>query len=67
MATIHKARYCRRCGHKTLHLRERFSNTAGCLLTVITAGLFIPIWALLMIGNLGQRWQCAACGRKRSF
>lgn len=60
-------RHCKTCGRKTLHACETFSFFGGCLLTILTAGLFIPIWALLMIGDTMKPWICQQCGKSRHF
>lgn len=64
MAQLQTQRYCKICGRKTLHSRPSFSNTVGCVLTVITLGLFIPIWLLIGVGEaIMQKWRCQVCGQ----
>lgn len=54
---------CKPCGHMTKHNKDGISLLAGFLLTVLTGGLFIPIWALMFIfGTLFKRWHCENCG-----
>ena len=65
MATYQSRRYCKACGAKTLHQREVFSTGLGCLLTILTAGLFFPIWFLIGICDLFNPWRCQTCGKGR--
>lgn len=48
-----------------MHLRDSFSGGIGCLLTVITAGLFLPVWILILILEAFKPWLCQNCGHKR--
>lgn len=66
MAILQTQRYCRVCDRRTLHARSTFSNGWGCFLTIITLGLFLPVW--LVIGILEAfvtRWRCQQCGQGR--
>lgn len=46
----------------TLHQRDMFSGSWGCLLTVLTAGLFLPIWFFLMLLDGFRKFRCQDCG-----
>lgn len=61
-----KSRHCRTCGRNTLHIRQHMiSDGMGCLLTVLTGGLFLLIWIpLALIDLLAQPWRCQQCGGK---
>ena len=66
MATIQCQRYCKLCERRTLHARETFSNGLGCLLTILTAGIFLPIFLVIKVAEaLTGCWRCQACGRGR--
>ena len=65
MALTQGRRYCKDCQRKTLHARQHFSGGMGCLLTVITGGLFLLIWIPLAIAEAFNPWRCQACGRGR--
>lgn len=67
MGRHQRQKHCRDCGRKTLHEKQNFSGGMGCLLTILTAGLFIPIWGFLMLRDSCQKWRCQLCGRGRSF
>lgn len=58
-------RHCKTCGRKTLHAKATFSTGWGCFLTVITAGLFIPVWLLMGLFEAFRPWRCQACGKGR--
>lgn len=65
MGQIQGRRHCKECKKKTLHERRHFSLGMGCLLTVITGGLFIPIWLIVLVLEAFQPWICQSCGRSR--
>lgn len=65
MALVQARRHCYDCDRKTLHAKDRFSDGWGCLLTVLTAGLFLPIWLLLGIIEAFKPWRCQRCGKGR--
>lgn len=64
MSTVQKQKFCRNCGKKTLFAKERFSGGMGCLLTILTAGLFIPIWLLADGLSILRPYRCQQCGGK---
>ena len=70
-------RYCRTCGRKTLHVSMVKKIDTGCgfqfmnlILSVVTFGLWIPIWILLIglsafSGVVATApYLCQSCGRK---
>ncbi len=66
MATLQSQRRCRTCGRKTLHARSSFSNVLGVLFSLLTLGLFIPVWLLIGVWEaLFVPWRCQACGGGR--
>ena len=66
MALTQAQRYCRICDRKTLHARQTFSTGWGCLLTLLTGGLFLIIWIPVMfLEALTSKWRCQACGQGR--
>lgn len=66
MGVLQAQRYCKLCGRKTLHARPCFSDGAGCILTVITLGLFLPLWIVLkVVEAFTSKWRCQACGQGR--
>jgi hypothetical protein len=65
MAHLQTQRYCSLCGRYTLHAKDTFSGGMGCVLTLLTAGLFLPIWLLIMLVEAFKPWRCQFCGRAR--
>lgn len=60
------SRHCKNCGRKTLHVKEQLSNGMGCLLTVVTFGVFLPFWILYGLFVLPFRpYRCQVCGTGR--
>lgn len=65
MATRQARRYCYDCERKTLHAKETFGDGMGCLLTILTLGLFIPVWLLIGIIEAFKPFRCQRCGAGR--
>ena len=63
MATQQTRKYCTSCGKSTLHQRETFSGGMGCLLSIVTGGLFIPVWIGLAILDGLRSYRCQNCGQ----
>lgn len=62
MAVDQKSKQCKFCGYPTLHVRHRLSEMWGCLLTLLTLGLWIPIWIVMsLFGSMGK-YRCQQCG-----
>jgi hypothetical protein len=57
-------RHCDNCGRETLHTRKSFSVGLGILLTILTGGLFLPVWVVIHLAlYAGEPWTCQNCGR----
>lgn len=55
--------FCKLCRKQTLHARDPgISDGAGCLLTLLTAGMFLPLWLLMSL--LNSAYMCQTCGTK---
>lgn len=54
-------RHCRNCGTTRQHSQPSTSHVLHLLLSLITAGLWIPIWLLVALNN-GSQAQCLVCG-----
>ena len=55
------SKFCLYCQGNTLHVRDKYSNNFGCLLTIITCGIFLPVWIILALWH-GKKWRCQQCG-----
>jgi len=64
MALDQKQKWCSDCNRNTLHIRTRMSEGWGCLLTILTAGLFLPVWIIMSLFGTFSGWHCQACGAK---
>jgi len=65
MSLMQAQRFCNTCGHKTLHAREHFSGGWGCLLTILTGGIFLIVWIIIAILEAFKPWRCQNCGKGR--
>jgi len=63
MATQQTSKWCKRCGGHRLHMRHTFSFGWGCLLTILTAGLFLIVWLPLAFLDTTRPWRCQSCGK----
>lgn len=63
MAVIQSSRKCRACNRKTLHQRPKSSDLVHLVMTVLTVGLWLPIWVLAALGGLFSAWRCQLCGK----
>ena len=55
---------CPKCGERVLARKETPNHILHLLLTVVTVGLWIIVWALLI--SKGSAWRCSRCGTKLS-
>jgi len=53
--------YCKNCGRRLSH--ESRLAFWGCIISLITLGLFLPVWILLHL--FAAHWACERCGHKR--
>jgi hypothetical protein len=61
---LQKSKFCRECDERRLFAKSHFSGGMGCLLTILTAGLFIPIWLLIGLCETLSAWRCQDCGSR---
>lgn len=62
MPTVQKMLHCAACERPTLHVSQAPSHVLHLLLTLVTCGLWIFVWAM----QTSSTPQCTACGRKRA-
>ena len=62
MAEQRKQRKCKMCAKKVLATRPGTSHLLHLFLSVITAGIWIPVWVLIS-AKIGG-WRCPNCGSK---
>lgn len=54
-------KFCHTCNKYTLHVRPSTSHVLHFLLSIITVGVWVPIWLLVTLSNNTQG-QCTVCG-----
>lgn len=59
-------RRCRSCKKQTLHVGPQTSHLLHLIMSVITAGVWIPIWLIVHISN-STRIACTVCGQQRGL
>lgn len=61
--TDREIRTCAACQRPTPHLRPSTSHVLHLLLSLITVGVWLPVWLLVAQSNRRQG-QCEVCGRR---
>lgn len=56
--------HCKDCGQQRLFTKERISHVLHLLLTLVTGGLWIPVWVICGIVNLTRPYHCPICGKE---
>jgi hypothetical protein len=62
MGMVQDRLYCLNCGKETLHARSQFSGAIGCILTIFTGLLFLPVWFLIAVVQSTRPMRCQICG-----
>ena len=62
MATVQKMRKCAACGRPTMHIQESPNHILHLLLSVVTVGVWLPIWFLISLFK--KKPQCTVCGKE---
>lgn len=61
---IYANRFCKGCNEDVkVEKKETISMGMGILLSLITAGIFVPIWILIAIIDWIAPFRCSKCGR----
>jgi hypothetical protein len=67
--TVQLVRRCNICNRVTVHIRNDISpnHVLHLLLSIVTMGLWLPIWLLLCIFNIGSEGLpiCSICAGER--
>lgn len=61
MTRIYRNRYCPRCTTQVTGFQDRHSFPAGCLITLMTLGLYLPVWLLYDFIQARGGYRCASC------
>lgn len=62
MGTEEWQTYCPTCQRNVLGRRETPNHILHFLITVLTCGLWIFVWGLIVLNAGGQPYRCAICG-----
>lgn len=55
---------CRTCGKPTLHVQPGISHLLHLVLTILSIGMWLPVWILVTL-NAKTEAQCTICGRTK--
>lgn len=56
-------RFCSHCQKNTMAIGNTPNHLLHLVLTILTAGLWLPIWILVCIGKIGG-YRCSQCGSR---
>ena len=62
MSTQEASRYCKHCGKQVLVRRASTNHVLHLLLSIVTCGVWLPIWILGALCNQTIKWRCTHCG-----
>jgi hypothetical protein len=60
--------FCKKCDHQTLHIFQETScnHILHLLLSIVTCGLWLPIWLMAALSTRSETPSCTTCGAKGS-
>ena len=66
MGELRRRIYCRECERKTPHTRPTPSGWGHGIMTLLTGGLWLPIWMAAAVSARASAWECRGCGATRT-
>lgn len=66
MATDQRMDQCKKCAKITMHVRKGTSHVLHLLLSLITFGVWLPVWIILAL-NSSTTGQCTECGHRKGL
>ena len=66
MPTTNVMMTCVKCQKKTLHIEQKINHVLQLLLSIVTAGLWLIVWAFLVFFH-DKKTQCTLCGHNKGF
>ena len=66
MPTTNVMEYCIVRKKNTLHIEQKINHVLQLLLSIVTAGLWLIVWALLAFFH-DKKTQCTVCGHNKGF
>jgi hypothetical protein len=64
--SVQSMKKCKACSKMTMHVQPATSHILHLILSLITFGLWIPIWVLLAASH-GSQAQCTECGKNKGL
>jgi hypothetical protein len=61
MLEKNETRFCRKCQKTTPMIKETPNRILHLLMTVITAGFYLPLWIIIEFCGLSEEWYCQEC------
>lgn len=63
MATQQKGGFCPTCNQSRLGTKQVLGDGLGCILTILTGGLFLLLWLpLKFLSEYPAPYRCTVCG-----
>lgn len=62
MSTSVKKGYCCECEKQTSGSRPKVNHVLHLLLTLLTGGLWLVAWLLVVVNNSSKDYHCMRCG-----
>lgn len=61
---MQRRRFCKTCNAHRLFVRHSSISTGmGCLLTILTGGIFLLVWLIFAILDAFKPYRCQQCGQ----
>ena len=65
MSTTTVQRHCPVCGQYRLFAKQGPSHILHLLLSLVTLGMWLPVWFLCVLLSAFEPFRCMACGQGR--
>lgn len=62
MSVKQSSAYCNVCGRQSLFQKPRINHVLHLILSIVTLGFWLFVWAILGIINSGKQPRCTTCG-----
>ena len=61
----YSARVCRTCARPRVFRRPRINSSFNYMLALGTLGVWLPIWAIIILVHHFKPWNCTVCGKNQ--
>lgn len=65
MSTMTARRMCKTCGQHRMFRKEKQNNVLHLILSVVTVGVWLPVWLLIAIAGAFTPYRCTVCGESK--